>query len=209
MKSCLSLVAFAVVSLLLGTKSTFESGNDTTREQSANIMRETFNDERCIEPCWQQIEVGHTDEQTAVDILQELQLKYRVVDIPGNEIRIFIVSVDPSSPLWRNAEAQRCSLTTFDDAVVRIECNLDVCISSVLETYGIPLVSPGLTELRLLYPDSGLEFLVSNRTERVWQVVLRTKEFSQQLIEEMPDVTEWENVKDAFSSDCEDSLSGR
>ena len=155
--------------------------------------------EDCERACWLGIEPGITAGDEARIALENANISFENVELPGGGGGIYDFSQN---------DGIQGFISFSDQAVNQINLGIDFCLSRVLSEYGIPAeVQEDGIYFTFLYPDSGLIFNVNvdDRT-RVAGVLLTSRpvfeaNFSGDSLEH-----NWDEFKDRFAGDCEDSL---
>lgn len=178
------------------------SENEVSNNKEQNLLKATFNDDLCTNPCWSGIEVGVSNRQAVEEFLSNEGLDYAT---DGDYT--YHVSLENDSPLWNGVLSPIADIHVGDtDKVYAMSFFLNLCPSTVIEAYDeYPEVEQTNGEiLYLLYPTHGLTYWLNLETERVVVVFLFSLEHFTDLDVE---TQAWSDVADNFVGDCVDALS--
>ena len=176
---------------------------DNSDVVSGNVLRETFNSPECSNPCWLGIEVGVSDREFVVDVLEQNNINY----VANGDYTYNLYLEGNPSPLWRDMSEPLGDIHVFDDVAFPLSFSLNLCPRTIVETYGIPEVADNETSLELIYPDYGMSFWLDIETGRVRSVILYTLDYIDKNIP-FSERQSWENFSDILFDDyCTDALS--
>jgi hypothetical protein len=187
----LALVMFPCRSLML-----VEPDGHETNSGAADTLLYTFNSPECSNPCWLGIELGVTDKETTIAILQEHDIEYTLEGYSGDSIWLHHI---PGGLFPQVAPEQftRGGINLGTDGIVTLmNFDLDLCVSTLISTYGEPSVWDGI----LVYSDHQLFFGINTTTQRIDGVYLHLKDAMPSPVE----LQDWTQYAGAFSSDCSD-----
>lgn len=164
--------------------------------EATDLLVRTFNSPECSNPCWLGIEVGVTDKETAIAVLQEHGVEFTLEGYSGDSIWLRHIP----GGLFPNVapeEFTRGGINIGSDGVVTlISFDLDICVSTLVSAYGVPSVWDGI----LVYLDRQIFFTVNGTTQRIDGIYLHLKDA-------MPSPDELENgfeYTKSFSETCSD-----
>lgn len=175
----------------------------TNQPNTNTVLGETFFDESCVNPCWRGIEVGVSNRELVETALDESGLDY----VLNGPYTYNIFFENNSSPIWEGVSNPAADIHLVDGDIVGImSFAVDLCPSSILDTYGYPEVIEGRSYFRLLYPNMGLNFFLSLETQRVYAVLLYPLDYIDQHFP-LSEMQEGVNFHDLFTASCSDGLS--
>jgi hypothetical protein len=176
--------------------------NNPGQQGGSDVLRSTFSDESCTNPCWLGIEVGVSDRQIVETMLEDHGISYS----PNGQYTYNIFLDGNPSPLWQDVARPAADIHLSGDTVSLMTFAVNLCASTILDTYGSPQVVTEGPTLLLLYPDYGLNFLLNTSTQRVDGVLLYTLDYIDQYFPPS-ERQDWTNFAGLFSGKCTDSLS--
>jgi hypothetical protein len=201
-------VSVLLISGLIAGNAVINSLENEDDSNSSNLLRFALTDEGCANPCWLGIEVGLTREESAVDILNQNNIIFTIAEAPGDQ-DIYNFTLGTDFPFWRKSgEPANGSLITLGGTVVVIGLSVDVCVSSLLDAFGEPLVVPPGPDsfYSLYYPGFGLSFWLHEETNHTWNVMLRTKALTREILNEYPNAASWKTYSDTLVGECIDDF---
>lgn len=177
---------------------------------SAPSLRQVFHAPGCDQPCWLGIEPAVTDRATALVILQSHGVAYaepgviHILSLPEGSFLAHIATGIPSSA---------GSYTTYGDINVGQEASdivnsldfyVDLCVSTIVATYGPPRVwfVHDSVPTTIVYPGEHLFFAINPTTLRVEQIVLQSADVTPPESE----LKDWKAYEALFSAPCIDAL---
>jgi DNA-binding CsgD family transcriptional regulator/tRNA A-37 threonylcarbamoyl transferase component Bud32 len=179
-----------------------DSDNHIPSQQgSSDVLRLTFFDVSCTNPCWLGIEVGISDRQFVEAILKAHDISYS----PNGPFTYNVSLKGEPSPLWQGVANPAADIHLSGDTVSLVTFAVNLCASTILETYGSPQVVTEGPTLFLLYPDYGLNFLLDTNTQRVDGALLYPLDYIDQTFPPS-ERQDWTNFADLFSGRCTDGL---
>jgi hypothetical protein len=161
-----------------------------------NTLLYTFNRPECSNPCWLGIELGVTDKESTIAILQEHDIEYTLEGYSGDSIWLHHIP-NGLFPDVAPGQFTRGGINLGPDGTVALmNFDLDLCVSTLISVYGDPGVWDGI----LVYPDHQLFFGIDTTTQRINGVYLHLKDAMPSRVE----LQEWAEYASAFSNYCSD-----
>jgi hypothetical protein len=161
----------------------------------------------CLRPCWEGIEPGRTTREEAATTLASLNINYE--EMPNSPPENNFYTFDAMSPLDSTGFF---SIAVLDNAVERIAMPANICISTLVEEYGPPprvYEDRSGTADRLIYDQEGLIFEVNARNSAHISYAVLFADKSADAEREFYDLVNWDDIKDQYFGECEDSFSSR
>lgn len=166
-----------------------------------------FHSPECRNPCWLGIEVGVTNKASAISILKQHGIEY---DTDGvihlNHIPDGLVpGMDSDGQPGPNGNAYGdINVAGGNESIVQsIDFYVDLCMSTVISTYGVPLVwfSEAGLPTTIVYVDRQMFLTIDPETKRVDGLILHDE------AEDMPlpvELQDWSGYAHAFQGNCVD-----
>lgn len=172
-----------------------------------NTLQALLNPEGCNTICWQQLEVGVTTEEEAIQLFEYQNIQYDVgmLAIPDDS---WIWTLDEVNPLI-DQDQQITVITEFYKEIVwRVWIlNANICAAQILESYGTPdaaivaEVSSGFV-LDIYYFDAGVVFSGTSQNAPYFDsAILAQEDFLRRFMSDAQSVT-WESISDEYAATC-------
>ena len=172
--------------------------------KAGNELRNTFNNPKCSNPCWLDIELDKTDKATATTILQDHNVKFTLEGYDGAVVWLHHIpgGLFPHIASQRFAEGSINFGASDGNLISSMNFDLDICVSTVISAYGVPDVwftESGIPST-IVYLQYQLFFGIDTTTWRIDSVFLH-------LEDAMPspeDLQPWSNYANVFAGNCSD-----
>lgn len=142
--------------------------------QIQNHIVQAFSDQSCTNPCWESIEVGVSQEEDVVTFLESHDIAFSIENLSGNG-KVYNFIPEAKADWAVSLGIQSASIILYDGTVSFIGFQLELCVSDVIQAYGVPEVS-GDTSMTLLYPEKGIWFLMDGPTGHISMATLITRQ---------------------------------
>jgi hypothetical protein len=157
------------------------------------------------------MEPGVTTKEEVLNILDNFGVDYEVTPNLGPDAGYYTFYLETSLNPDLDKYNWYTSIFVLDGRAYTILIPADICLSTVIESYGIPpKIDEGYDEIReewFVYDDIGLA-VGANKSDRtrLIAVALFSEEHLQDISYRLTDL-HWEEVQDQYSGECEDSFS--
>lgn len=175
--------------------------DEEENNQIQNRIVQAFSDQSCTHPCWESIEVGVSQEEDVVTFLESHDIAFSIEDL-SNDSKVYNFIPEAKADWAVPLGIQSASIILYDGTVGFIGFQLELCVSDVIQAYGVPEVS-GDTSMTLLYPEKGIWFLMDGPTGHISMATLVTKQVINSAFPKDERLS-WSEIEVNISTTCKD-----
>jgi hypothetical protein len=184
-----------------------ESDQQTNGSRVREAFAGVFTSPECDNPCWLGIEVGVTTREEALRILEAHDVEFTFEGYVGGILHFhhipdgLVPGLNAEGTPPGNVYGDMSIGENASDIVFSTDFNLDLCVATILEAYGIPSIWGSTI---LVYLDRHLFFHFDTTSRRIDWVFLHQADA-------MPPPEEldaWSDHADFFSGECFDEFTG-